>query len=172
MDYFDLIEKRESCRAFNGTMVEKALVIRCLEAARLAPSACNGQPWRFIMVTKPESVTALSQCMPPFNRLAGAMIVILEAKPSLMTTLGNKLKNQDFTQIDIGIAASYLTLAATELGLSSCIIGWFDEKRVKSLFQIPKEQRIRLIISLGYTDAHQTKPKHRKDLKDMVLFED
>jgi nitroreductase len=110
--------------------------------------------------------------MQPFNRLAGAMIVILEAKPSLMTSIGNQLKDQDVTQIDIGIAASYLTLAATELGLSSCIVGWFDEKAVRSQFQIPKNQRIRLIISLGYTHASQTRPKRRKNLQDLILIED
>ncbi|MDD3957381.1 MAG: nitroreductase family protein [Candidatus Izemoplasmatales bacterium] len=172
MDYFDLIEKRESCRNFDGTPIEKHLITRCLEATRLAPSACNGQPWRFIVVTKPESVAALSRCMQPFNRLAGAMIVILEAKPSLMTSIGNQLKDQDFTQIDIGIAASYLTLAATELGLSSCIVGWFDEKAVRSQFKVPKNQRIRLIISLGYTHAPQPRPKRRKTLQDLILIED
>ncbi|MBE0701404.1 MAG: nitroreductase family protein [Acholeplasmataceae bacterium] len=171
MDHFhQLIQKRESCRQFNGRAVEKEKIDTCLKAARLAPSACNGQPWHFYVVTHEEHIQKQAKNMQAFNSKAGAFIVVVEEKTSITSRIGSKLKNNDFSQIDIGIVTAYITLQATELGLSSCIIGWFDEMKTKTLLDIPKNKRIRIIISLGYTDEEELRKKQRKSMEETTTY--
>ena len=171
-DFFDLINERESCRAYTGEPVEKELILKCIDAARLAPSTCNGQPWYFYLVLNDQMKTEMVKATQSFTTKAGAFIVMLEEKPTLPTKIANKFKDQDFTQIDLGIAATHICLAATQLGLSTCMIGWFSEEKIKKLLDVPKNKRVRLVISVGYDDNQETREKKRKDLDKLLTIID
>ena len=150
---------------------------RCLEAARLAPSACNSQPWHFTVVTEPALVKALVPCAQGggMNRFASqvpAFVVVTEGQANLTASLGGKLKDQQYAQVDIGLATAHFCLAATAQGLSTCILGWFDESKLKALLDIPKSKRVRLVLCVGYAQTDEVRPKKRKALEEIVNFRD
>ena len=171
-DFFSLINERESCRSYTGEHVEKELLLQCIEAARLAPSTCNGQPWYFYLVLNDHLKGEMVKLTQPFTSKAAGFIVMLEEKPSLPTKFANKFKEQDFTQIDLGIAASHICLAATQLGLSTCMIGWFREDKMKKLLGIPKNKRIRLVFSVGHAAKQEIRDKKRKELDKILTIID
>ena len=171
-----LIETRESCRNFDTRPVDKALLCRMVEAARLSPSACNSQPWRFTVVSG-EKRAALAQCtqglgMNKFTSDAPAFIVISEEKATLMAKIAGSVKDQQYAPIDIGLTTAHLCLAATALGLSTCILGWFDEAEVKALLGDTVGSRIRLILAVGYAKNDSLRPKKRKDMEEILYFGD
>ncbi|MBQ7035985.1 MAG: nitroreductase family protein [Clostridia bacterium] len=171
-----LIETRESCRNFDTRPVDKALLCRMVEAARLSPSACNSQPWRFTVVSG-EKRAALAQCtqglgMNKFTNDAPAFIVISEEKATLMAKIAGSVKDQHYAPIDIGLTTAHLCLAATALGLSTCILGWFDEAEVKALLGDTVGSRIRLILAVGYAKNDSLRPKKRKDMEEILYFGD
>ena len=130
--FFELIAKRESCRNYSEKEVEREKLERCIEAARLAPSACNSQPWSFTVVNSPELAPQVPSClqemgMNKFTDKCPAFIIIAEEKATLSARLGGKVKDQKYAPIDIGLATAQLCLAATQQGLSTCIMGWFNE---------------------------------------------
>lgn len=172
--YFELIEKRESCRDYDSRPVEKAQLVRMVEAARLAPSACNSQPWRFTVVTG-EKAGAVAACtqemgMNKFTSDAPAFIVISEERAKLSASIAGKVKDQQYAPIDIGLATAQLCLAATDLGLSTCILGWFSEEKLKKLLGKTVGDRIRLVISVGYAKTDSVRPKKRKALDEILYF--
>ncbi|NLP48063.1 MAG: NAD(P)H nitroreductase [Clostridiales bacterium] len=174
--FFELISKRESCRNYSDQKVEKALLEKCLEAARLAPSACNSQPWNFIAITQDEMVKKVAAClqelsMNEFTSKCPAFIVITQGQVELCSKMADKIDQEQFAKIDIGLATAQLCLAATELGLSSCIIGWFNEKKLKKILNIEGERRVRLVICLGYAqEGSEAKAKDRKEMDDIAKF--
>jgi len=174
VNFFELIEKRESCRDYDTRPVEKELLIRMVEAARLAPSACNSQPWRFTIVTgeKAGEVAACTQemGMNKFTSDAPAFIVISEERARLSASIAGKVKDQQYAPIDIGLATAHLCLAATELGLSTCILGWFSEEKLKKLLGKTAGNRIRLVISVGYAGTDSIRPKKRKAPEEILCF--
>lgn len=174
--FFELIEKRESCRNFDARPVDKALLYRMAEAARLSPSACNSQPWRFTVVTgeKREALARATQGMGmnKFTSDAPAFIVISEEKATLAAKIAGAVKDQKYAPIDIGLSTAHLCLAATALGLSTCILGWFDEEKVKALLGETVGARIRLIIAVGYAKDDSVRPKKRKDMDEILYFGD
>ena len=175
-NFFELIQNRESCRDFDVRMVEKDDLQHIVEAARLAPSACNSQPWHFTAVTG-EKAALLAKCtqemgMNKFTDNAPAFIVISEERATLAASIAGKVKDQQFAPIDIGIATAHLCLAATALGLSTCILGWFSEEKVKKLLGHAVGSRIRLIIAVGYARTDVRRPKKRKSLEDILSFAD
>jgi nitroreductase len=117
-------------------------------------------------------VTLLDAVLPinRFTRNCNAYIIVVEESANLSAKLGGRFKDQEFSQADIGIAVQSLSLAATDLGLGSCIIGWFDEKSLKSLLEIPKTKRIRLILAVGYAEDETPRPKARKTFEEIVHF--
>ena len=170
MDFVEITKQRQSCRSYNPEReVEEDKLMRILSAARLAPSACNGQPYRITVcrgeVAKEVERATQGMGMNKFSTSAPTALVISEESYVASAALGAKLKGNDYRSIDIGIVTAYITAAATELGLSTCILGWFDEKRVKQLLSIPRSKRVLMIISLGYSlDArrqHIRKPKEQ-----------
>ena len=172
MDFLSLTKTRQSCRKFDNTkQVLKEDIDYCLEAARLAPSACNAQPYKFIVCTD-NTAKLTADCihsmgMNKFALDAPCFIVICENNYSISAAFGSKIKDQDFRSIDIGIAAAHITLAATEKGLATCILGWFDEKKLKKLLGI--KNRIRLIIAVGYSvEGYPLREKTRKDIKEIA----
>jgi nitroreductase len=178
MNFNRLINIRQSVRRYSTKTVEEEKITTCLEAARLAPSACNSQPWRFIVVNEPElSQKVAKETYGPtlrFNKFvkqAPVMIVIVIEKPKLTSRLGTQIKHIDYPLIDIGIAAEHFCLQATELGLGTCMLGWFNEKPIKKLLQIPDKKKIGLLISLGYpVENYFQRKKIRKSINEMSGF--
>ncbi|MFA5449102.1 MAG: nitroreductase family protein [Clostridia bacterium] len=176
LDLFETISARESCRDFTAQTVEREKLTKCVEAARLAPSACNGQPWNFYIVSESvELVEKVREClkekgMNKFTDKAPAFIVITEESTTLTARVGGAIKKHDYPQTDIGIAAAHIVLAATAQGLGSCILGWFEEKKLKEELGIKSAKRIRLVIALGYAEDKPLRTKKRKPAEDIFIF--
>ncbi len=177
MDFLDLVKKRFSARKYKAAPVEREKIERCLEAARLAPSASNSQPWHFIVledpVVKDQVARQTFSTLLTFNKFvvqAPVLVVIVIEKPTLLSQIGGRVKNKEYPLIDIGIAAEHFCLQATEVGLGTCMLGWFNEKSIKELLKIPKEKTIGLIISVGYPDYESVPPKKRKPLENIVSY--
>lgn len=175
-DYFDLIARRESCRNFDPNRpVEREKLQRCAEAAWIAPSACNGQPWKYLIVTNPELNEKLRPLMMElgmnkFVKNCPAFAVVLEEATILKVSLSQKFKDQDFAPIDVAFSASQFCYAATEQGLSTCIIGWHNEQKIRELFGLPKTTRVRLILAIGYAADETLRKKQRKPIDDVIQF--
>jgi nitroreductase len=175
-DTLDLINSRQSDRKYSDKPVEKEKLERRLEAGRMAPSACNAQPWKFIVVTDPELVLKIADAasakligMNSFVAQAPAIMVIVREKPNMSSKVGATIKNKDYSLIDIGIATENICLQAKAEQLGSCIIGWFDERQIKKLLKIPKSKRVELIITLGYSLSDQ-REKRRKPAAETVSY--
>lgn len=175
MEFFELIQKRESCRSFKETPVENEKLRRCIEAAHFSPSACNSQPWRYIVVNDPELSPKVAKCvqdmgMNKFTNNCPAFAVVLETGASLMSRLGGKVMDQQFAPLDVGISVAHFCLQATELGLSTCILGWLNESKINELFNIPKNERVRLVLAVGYAANDTLRPKQRKPIEAISQF--
>ncbi|MDP8248782.1 MAG: nitroreductase family protein [Candidatus Tritonobacter lacicola] len=176
MALIDLIRKRASIRKYSSKPVERETVLKCIEAARLAPSACNVQPWEFIVVegeTKAALCLVAFSTVHAFNRFAetAPVIIVVAANPGFSKAkLFSYFKDTKYHLIDIGIACEHLVLQATELGLGTCWIGWFHEEKVKALLGVPKGKRIVAMISLGYYEEGKERTKKRKALDEIVSF--
>jgi nitroreductase len=180
MDFSQLIQKRHSVRHYLNKPVEEDKLARLIEAVRMAPSACNSQPWKLVLVNDPELKNRVAAAtfsrLVSFNRFAlqaPVIAVLVVEKPPLSEQMGALIKQRDFPVIDIGIAAAHFCLQATELGLGTCMLGWFDERVVKQLLHIPRNNRIGLLITLGYAAEDTTqKEKRRKPVEEMSSFND
>lgn len=171
MDFQSLILQRQSDRKYSSTPVEKEKIMQCIEAARLSPSACNSQPWTFIVVEDDELRLKVENAasglgMNNFATQAPVIIAIVLEKPNLTSKIGSVVKDKEYPLIDIGIAANQFCLQASVLGLGTCMIGWFDEKKVKDLLNVPRSKRIPLLITLGYSLSKQ-REKIRKPIDKM-----
>ena len=171
MNFTEIALQRQSCRSFDpNRMVEKEKLEAVLQSARLAPSACNGQPYH-ITVCRGACAKAVAEAttgmgMNKFASQAPVLIVVSEEEYVKSAALGAKLKANDYRSMDIGIAVAYLTAAATELGLSTCILGWLDDEKLRSICGL--EHPVRLVITLGYAADETIRPKKRKD--DLVGY--
>lgn len=174
-DFLRLVTARQSDRAYDKNRpVEAEKLERILEAGRLAPSACNAQPWKFVAVTHPELAEAVGRAtaglgMNKFAKDAPVHILVVEESANITSMLGGKVKGKHFPLIDIGIAASHITLAAESEGLGSCMLGWFDEKEIKRLVGIPDSKRLLLDITIGYPAKGKQK-KSRKSTDKVVAY--
>ena len=175
MDFLELVKARQSDRAYDKNRpVEPEKLERILEAARLAPSACNAQPWKFVVVTEPELAIKVGKAsaglgMNKFAKDAPVHILIVEESMNVTSLLGSKIKDKYFPLVDIGIAASHICLSAESEGLGSCILGWFDEKGIKELVGIPPKKRLLLDITIGYS-LKPKKPKVRKPKEKVISY--
>jgi nitroreductase len=171
MDFAELVNSRQSDRKYSGKQVEQEKLAQCLEAARLAPSANNSQPWKFIVVDDSELKYQIADCsaslgMNKFTFQAPVIIAVVLEKQNILSSMGGMIRRKEYRLMDIGIAVSQFCLQATDLGLGSCIIGWFEEKRVKKLLNIDKRKRVPLLITLGYSDSPLRK-KTRKSIEEI-----
>lgn len=167
MNFHEIALQRQSCRKYDENRdVEREKLDAVIEAARLAPSACNGQPY-FLTVccgrkAKEVAEATMGMGMNRFAPQAPVLIVISEAPYVKSAALGAKLKNNDYRSIDIGIAAAYLTAEATAQGLSTCILGWFDDDKIRKICET--DSQTRLVITLGYAHPEDVlRPKKRKE---------
>ena len=172
MNFYEIAINRQSCRAYDPTLaVEQEKLDRILESARLAPSACNGQPYH-ITVCKGEAAKKAAKAtqgmgMNKFASDAPAMLVISE-KPYVKTAaFGARVKGNDYRSIDIGIVAAYITAEAAAQGLGTCILGWFDDKAIREICAL--DGAARLVIALGYPkEGDKLREKKRKDMDALV----
>lgn len=174
MNFFELVQQRQSCRKYSLQPVDRQLIDQCLEAARLAPSAHNSQPWSFTVVDNPEDIARLSEkafsglySMTKFAGKAPVIIVVVTEKANYLTRLGGQIRNVKYSLIDIGIACEHLVLQAEELGLGTCWIGWFNAKGVKQALNLPRSMKVDILISMGYP----LNPEHRRERKRKSLDE-
>ena len=175
MDFFEIANARQSCRSYDETRaVEHEKLEKILEAVRLSPSACNGQPYTLTVCTgeKAKEVALLTRGMGGMNKFAvqaPVCIVISEAPYNRTAALGAKVKGNDYRSIDIGIMTAYLTAEATAQGLASCILGWLDDDKIRAA--IGTDHPTRLVITLGYArEDEKLRPKKRKELGELVRF--
>ena len=174
-DFLQLVASRQSDRAYDmSRAVEHDKLERILEAARLSPSACNAQHWRFVVGTDSELSVNVGKAtaglgMNKFAKDAPVHILVVEESMNITSFLGAKIKDKYFPLIDIGIAAAHITLAAESEGLGSCILGWFDEKEIKKLVGIPANKRLLLDITIGYPVKEKRK-KSRKSQEKVVSY--
>ena len=175
--FLELVQTRQSDRAYLPTPVEAEKLERILEAARLAPSACNGQPWKFIVVTDPEKRMLVADAasskvlsMNHFTKQAPVQLVLIEESTNFTSAIGGWATNKHYPHIDLGIVAAHICLAAADEGLGSCIIGWCNEKKLGKALNIPKGKRPMLVILLGYTNQ-PLREKSRKPMNEIVSFE-
>jgi nitroreductase len=178
MKFIELVTKRQSDRAYDNKPIDPELINQCLEAARLAPSASNSQPWTFLVINDPDLKNKVAaKTFGPFKTFnkftpqAPVIVAIVLEKPKVITEAGGRIKNKEYPLIDIGIAAEHFCLQAAELGLGTCMIGWFDEKTVKKILNVPKSKNIPLLITLGYTPAkYRNRKKTRKAFDEVIKF--
>lgn len=177
MVLIDLIKQRKSCRKFDPNRpVDAELIRRCLDAARDAPSACNSQPWHFIVIDDDairRKICDQALCtglyrMNAFCRDAPVLIAIVSEKMRFWATVGSQTRDTRYYLIDIGIAGEHFVLQAEESGLASCWLGWFDEKALKKILGVPRGKRIDVMLAVGYAAAGwEGKPHPRKSIKQM-----
>lgn len=172
MNFTEIALERQSCRSYAaGRAVEDEKLRAILEAARLAPSACNGQPYH-LTVCRGELAGEVAKAtmgmgMNKFAADAPILIVVSEKPYTKSAAMGAKVKGNDYRSIDIGIAAAYLTAEAAAQGLATCILGWFDDAKIRKLCDI--DETVRLVITLGYAkEGDPLRPKKRKSLDELV----
>ena len=172
MDFLTIAQNRQSCRSYDETKpVEPEKLDAVLQAARLAPSACNGQPYHFTVCRGQAAKSAAAACggmgMNKFALQAPVVIVVSEEPYVKSAAVGAKVKNNDYRSMDVGIAVAYLTAEATAQGLATCILGWLDDEKLRKLCHL--EHPVRLVITLGYAkDDDKLRQKKRKDISQLV----
>ena len=176
MNFTEIANNRQSCRNYDAERaVEQEKLNAILESARLSPSACNGQPY-LMTVCRGESAKAVAKAvqgmgMNKFADNAPVLIVISEKPYVASAALGAKVKGNDYRSIDIGILAAYITAEAAAQGLGSCILGWFDDAKLREICSL--DAPARLVITIGYPkDGDKLREKKRKDQDELVKFID
>ena len=172
MNFREIAENRQSCRSYNPEReVEEEKLSRILESARLAPSACNGQPYQ-ITVCRGETALAVAKAtqgmgMNKFSSDAPILLVISEMPYIASAAFGAKVKKNDYRSIDIGIVTAYITAEAAAQGLGSCILGWLDDAKIREICSL--SEPVRLVITLGYAkDDDKLRSKKRKCIEELV----
>lgn len=171
MNFNEITQNRQSCRSYNPEkQVEKEKLHAILESARLAPSACNGQPYHITVCHGETALEVAKACMGmgmnKFAADAPIMLVLSEEPYCKSAAVGAKVKKNDYRSIDIGIVAAYITAEACDQGLSTCILGWLDSDKICKLCNL--DGAVRLVITLGYAKDDKLRAKKRKDLSELV----
>jgi nitroreductase len=173
-----LIRSRRSIRRFLPDPVDREKILSCLEAARLAPSAENAQPWRFLVVDDPGLKEKLAgeafsgiYGMTKFAARAPVLVVVLASLDFLLAyRLGRRIQGTQFYLIDIGIAGEHFFLKAEEQGLATCWIGWFNTRRVRKVLRIPRKYKIVALFPLGYAASRPPSETKRKPMEEIAWF--
>ena len=174
MNFYEIAETRQSCRSYDPCrVIEQEKIEKILEAARLAPSACNGQPYHITVcrgdAAKCEAAAVGGMGMNKFAKDAPVMLVISEEPYCASAALGAKVKKNDYRSIDIGIVSAYITAAAAAEGIGSCILGWLDSRKICEICSIDGD--VRLVITLGYaTEDDELRKKKRKSISELVSY--
>lgn len=175
--FLELVKTRRSVRKFSEQAVKRDQIELCLEAARLAPSACNGQPWRFLVFDDPkrkeifcrEAVSGIYRTS-SFICKAPVLILALSQRGKLLPELAGRFQGKHYPLIDLGIAVEHLVLQATEVGLGTCWVGWFNAPAVEKLLALPKGEKPIALIPLGYPAEGKSIPTSRKPITEIAVF--
>ena len=172
MNFMEIANARQSCRSYDESKaVEQEKLDAILEATRLAPSACNGQPYHITVCTgdtaKAVAKATQGMGMNKFASQAPVLLVISEENYVKSAAVGAKLKKNDYRSIDIGIACAYLTAEAAAQGLGTCILGWFEDDQIRAVCDL--KHPVRLVVTLGYP-ADTQRVKKRKDMDTLVSY--
>ncbi len=177
MDFLNLVKSRSSVRKFLDKPVPRDLLQHCVEAAHLAPSAENVQPWRYVIVDDLQVKDNLARHA--FSGIyratrwaakAPVLVVIFAELDILANRLGKQVTGINYYLIDIGISGEHFVLQAQELGLGTCWIGWFSAKGVKKALKAPKHLRPVAMLAVGYSHPQYTRQRKRKPLTDILYF--
>ena len=174
MNFMEIAKARQSCRNYDETReVASEKIDRILEAAQLAPSACNGQPYLITVcrsqAAKDVAAATTGMGMNRFAAKAPVQLVISEQPYVKTAALGAKVKGNDYRSIDIGIVSAYITAEAEAQGLSTCILGWLDDEKIRKICHL--EYPVRLVITLGYAHPDdKLREKKRKPLEKLVTY--
>lgn len=158
MEFAELAQVRRSVRSYTDRPVEREKLEQCIATMRLSPSSNNSQPWRFIVVDDKELKASIDGCVAGFggmNRFAAqapVVVAVVMEKANTMGRMASVIQDKEYSLLDIGIAVNQFCLQAADLGLGTCILGWFDEKGIKKALGVPKSRRVPLLITVGYTD--------------------
>ena len=173
----ELVRSRRSIRRYLDKPVEKEKVLTCIEAARLAPSADNVQPWRFLIIDDPELKARFAKevfsgiyFVSRFAGQAPVLIMILARLDIIANRIGKQIQDISFYLIDIGIAGEHIVLQAEELGLGTCWIAWFNPRKARKFFKIPRKYKIVSLMAMGYYEKRPPKEKKRKKLEEIAWF--
>ena len=173
--FMDLALKRQSCRSFADVPVEHEKLEQIIAAARLTPSACNSQPWQFVVAERPDVVAKIAEAgqqmgINGFLTGAKAFIVVLEDHAVLMAKIRTFIDSQYYAKQDIGAAVVTACYAAADMGLGTCIIGLYDRAKIAEAVGLPKTQRFGALIAVGYPADDAVREKKRKDMDDIVRY--
>ena len=175
--FMEIVKSRRSIRRFRPDPLEREKVLECLEAARLAPSASNVQPWRFVVVDRPDLKDRLAReafsgvyKVSMFAAQAPVIVVVL-ARPDFVTNqIGRRLQGTSFYLVDLGIAVEHLILRAEELGISTCWMGWFDTRKVRKVLAIPRKYKVTALVPMGYAASRPPRESPRKAMAEIAWF--
>lgn len=177
MVFLELVKNRRSIRKYLAKPVPRDIVDKCLEAARLAPSACNSQPWYFIVVDNEKLKNELVDkafsgvySINSFAKKAPVIVAVVTDRSQYIACVGGYIRGVQYSLIDVGIACEHFILQAQEEGLGTCWLGWFDERAVKKILGVPQNKRIDVMISVGYQESHPAREKTRKSLNEIRRF--
>ncbi|MCF0135556.1 MAG: nitroreductase family protein [Lachnospiraceae bacterium] len=180
MNFMDYLIKRESCRDYKDQPVSREQLVNIVEAGRLSPSGCNAQPWKFIVVDEAEALEKVRDALVVKGGSSGcawrasvpAFIVLVEEPAKLMPAAQEYYgDSQRFAQGDLGMAAMNMCYAALDQGLSTCVLGMNDQKKMEQALGIPEGHEVRLVIAVGYADVDAApRKKVRKSLEEVCGF--
>lgn len=176
-DFFELANQRESCRIFDkDKIVENELIEKCIMTARLSASACNSQPWSFVVENgsekRQEVLNAIQAYgMNKFTNKCPAFIVVVEEEARIISgTKWELLPDQKYAKFDIGFSVAHICFAAVELGLSTCILGAVDGEVLKKTLDIEESKNITVVIAIGYAAKDKIRDKIRKSPEEIMRF--
>lgn len=172
-----LIRRRRSVRRFSPRAVDRALIDQCVEAARLAPSACNAQPWNFLIIDRPELIAKVSEAafsgIYASNRFAAeapVLVIMLDDQKSYLVKAGDLVQHTRFSLLDMGIAGEHFVLRATELGLGTCWLGWFNARRLRKILNLPRGIKIVSLLCVGYPLEEPQPVTRRRELEEVRRY--
>lgn len=176
MSFIDLMNKRVSCRKFENIPIPREVILECLEAARLSPSYHNIQPWNFIVIESPEKKKEVAEILADpnsrINHFTFDAPLLVAVTTEVRPIPGfEEVRTYTYADFDCALAAYSFCLAATDKGLGTCMIGWYDAERLKECLKVPKEKSLPIVIAAGWPVPRDPRPKTRRPLADMVYFE-
>ena len=171
MEFYEVIKTRRSIRSYKSEPVPEDALDRVLDAARIAPSGSNRQPWRFIVVRDSEVKNEVVKRCGNQAFIGEAPIVVVACGPDIGFNRGGWMKDKSVV-MDVTIAFTQMILAARAEGLGTCWIGLFETEPLKKLLGLPEEYNIAAVTPLGYPDKGEfEETSRRKDLADIVSWD-